>query len=42
MTVTNDPCFSSLAIEGDNPGISVGHLSSFEMTDGANILDFVG
>jgi hypothetical protein len=42
MTVTNDPCFSSLAIAGGNPGISVGDLSSFEMTDGANILDFVG
>ena len=42
MTVTNDPCFSSLAIEAGNPGISVGDLSSFEMTDGANVLDFVG
>jgi hypothetical protein len=42
MTVTNDPCFSSLAIEGGIPGISVGDLSSFEMTDGANVLDFVG
>jgi hypothetical protein len=42
MTVTNDPCFSSLAIAADDPGISVGDLSSFEMTDGANVLDFVG
>jgi hypothetical protein len=42
MTVTDDPCFSSLATKPDNPGISIGELSSFEMTDGTNVLDFVG
>ncbi len=42
MAVTNDPCFSSLAIAVENSGLSIGALSSFEMTDGANVLDFVG
>jgi hypothetical protein len=42
MLVTGDPCFSSLATEPDNPGISIGDLSSFEMSDGTNTLDFVG
>jgi hypothetical protein len=42
MLVTGDPCFSSLANAPDNPGISIGDLSSFEMTDGTNTLDFVG
>jgi hypothetical protein len=42
MIVINDPCFSTLATKPDNPGISIGSLSSFEMTDGTNIVDFVG
>jgi hypothetical protein len=42
MMVVGDPCFSSLATEPANPGISIGELSSFEMTDGTNVLDFVG
>jgi hypothetical protein len=42
MAVTDDPCFSSIAIAPDNLGLSVGSLSSFEMTDGTNVLDFIG
>jgi hypothetical protein len=42
MAVTNDPCFSSLATNPANPGMSVGSLSSFEMTDGTNVVDFMG
>jgi len=42
MVVTNDPCFSSLTTTADNPGMSIGSLSSFEMTDGTNTLEFMG
>jgi hypothetical protein len=42
MAVTGDPCFSSIAIAPDNPGLSIGSLSSFEMTDGTNVVDFIG
>lgn len=42
MVVTDDPCFSSLAIAPANPGIAIGSLFSFEMTDGVNTVDFVG
>lgn len=42
MTVTNDPCFSALATAPDKPGISIGSLSSFEATDGTNVIDFIG
>jgi len=42
MTITNGPCFSSLATEPDNPGTSIGSITSFEMTDGMNVVDFVG
>jgi hypothetical protein len=42
MDVTGDPCFSSIAVAPGNLGISIGSLSSFEMTDGANVIDFIG
>jgi hypothetical protein len=42
MAVTDDPCFSSLAISPTNLGMSVGSLSSFEMTDGTNVADVTG
>jgi hypothetical protein len=42
LDVTGDPCFSMLATAADNPGISIGALSSFEMSDGTNVVDFVG
>ena len=42
MTVTMDPCFSSLATAPNKPGTSIGSLSSFEMTDGTNVVDFMG
>jgi len=42
MMVTNDPCFSSLATSPSKPGISIGSLSSFEMTDGVNVIDVTG
>jgi hypothetical protein len=42
MAVTDDPCFSSLAIAPGNLGVALGRLFSFEMTDGTNVVDFVG
>ena len=42
MAVTADPCFSSLAIAPGNLGIAIGSLFSFEMSDGTNVVDFVG
>jgi hypothetical protein len=42
MAVTDDPCFSSLAISPTNLGMSIGSLSSFEMTDGTNVADVTG
>lgn len=42
MAVTGDPCFSSIAIAPDNLGLSIGSVSSFEMTDGTNVVDFIG
>jgi hypothetical protein len=42
LTVSGDPCFSMLATEADNPGISIGDLASFEMSDGSNVVDFMG
>jgi hypothetical protein len=42
MMVANDPCFSSLATSPAKPGMSIGSLSLFEMTDGVNVLDFTG
>jgi hypothetical protein len=42
MAVTDDPCFSSLAILPTNLGMSIGSLSSFEMTDGTNVADVTG
>lgn len=42
MDVVGDTCFSTLSTAADNPGLSIGDLSSFEMTDGTNVVDFVG
>lgn len=42
MAVTGDPCFSSIATAPDNLGLSIGSVSSFEMTDGTNVVDFIG
>jgi hypothetical protein len=42
LMVANDPCFSSLATSASKPGMSIGSLSLFEMTDGVNVLDFTG
>jgi hypothetical protein len=42
LMVTGNPCFTSLATAPSKPGISIGSLSSFEMTDGTNVLDFSG
>jgi hypothetical protein len=42
MNVTGDTCFSVISTAPDNPGISIGDLSAFEMTDGTNMVDFVG
>jgi hypothetical protein len=42
MTVTGNPCFSALATARSNPGKSIGSLTSFEMTDGTNVVDFMG
>lgn len=42
MNITGDPCLSQIAIAADNPGLSIGSASSFEMTDGTNVVDFIG
>jgi hypothetical protein len=42
MMVASDPCFSSLATSPSKPGMSIGSLSTFEMTDGVNVIDFTG
>jgi len=42
LMVTGNPCFTSLATASSKPGMSIGSLASFEMTDGTNVLDFSG
>ena len=42
LMVTGNPCYTSLATAPSKPGMSIGSLASFEMTDGTNVLDFSG
>ena len=42
LMVTGNPCFTSLATAPSKPGMSIGSLALFEMTDGTNVLDFTG
>jgi hypothetical protein len=42
LMVTGNPCYTSLATAPSKPGMSIGSLASFEMTDGTNVLDLSG
>lgn len=42
MMVTSNTCFSALATEPSNLGLSVGDLTGFTVTDGTNSVNFIG